>query len=143
MNGSLAGLRVVEFAGIGPGPHAAMLRLLELERLIAGQYDGTRWGELTGALASTFASRPQPHWAKLFEGSDASVAPVLTAQEAPDDPHHVARHSSVEHDGLPQAAPSPRFSRTAGGIRASGDGEAMLQVGLAHVRCLQQIDLEK
>jgi alpha-methylacyl-CoA racemase len=25
MNGPLAGLRVVEFAGIGPGPHAAML----------------------------------------------------------------------------------------------------------------------
>ncbi|WP_068086771.1 CaiB/BaiF CoA transferase family protein [Novosphingobium rosa] len=106
---------------------AAMMRLLGLEEMIAAHYDEARWGDLTGALAGTFASQPQAHWVRLFEGSDACVAPVLTAREAPHHPHHVARQSFVEHDGLLQAAPAPRFSRTAGAIRASGDGEAMLR----------------
>ncbi|MEO5672078.1 MAG: CoA transferase, partial [Ramlibacter sp.] len=39
-------------------------------------------------------------------------APVLSLQEAPQHPHHRARNTYVEIDGIVQPAPAPRFSRT-------------------------------
>ncbi len=106
---------------------AEMMRLLGLEEMIAAQYDEACWGALTGALASTFASLPQSHWAALFAGSDACVAPVLAARDAPSHPHHAMRKTFFEHDGLVQAAPAPRFSRTAAKIRPTGDADGMLR----------------
>ena len=47
-----------------------------------------------------------------MEGSDACVAPVLDFMEAPGHPHHRARGTYVDIDGLRQPAPAPRFSRT-------------------------------
>jgi alpha-methylacyl-CoA racemase len=46
----------------------------------------------------------------VFEGSDACVTPVLPL--AADHPHLVARGTFVDHDGVRQAAPAPRFDRT-------------------------------
>ena len=47
-----------------------------------------------------------------FAGTDACVAPVLTLTEAPQHPHNQARRTFVEHGGVVQPAPAPRFSRT-------------------------------
>ncbi|MFM6829793.1 MAG: CaiB/BaiF CoA transferase family protein [Novosphingobium sp.] len=105
---------------------ALMMEKLGLADLIPLQYAEERWGELAGALAATFATRPQRHWAELFAGTDACVAPVLEATDAPHHPHHIARATFVEHEGLVQAAPAPRFSRTAGALRARADAEEML-----------------
>ena len=41
------------------------------------------------------------------------VTPVLSLSEAPHHPHHQARGTFLEVDGIVQPAPSPRFSRTA------------------------------
>ena len=59
------------------------------------------------------------------------MAPILSLHEAPSHPHAQARHAFVEVDGVVQAAPAPRFSRSAAavprGARAAGsDGEAVL-----------------
>ena len=48
----------------------------------------------------------------MFDGIDACVTPVLALGEVVDDPHVVARGTVVAPDGVPQAAPAPRFSRT-------------------------------
>jgi alpha-methylacyl-CoA racemase len=48
----------------------------------------------------------------VFAGSDACVAPVLTLEEAPQDPHNQARQAFVTVAGVTQNAPAPRFSRT-------------------------------
>ena len=37
---------------------------------------------------------------------------MLTFDEVPAHPHLAARATIVERDGVPQAAPAPRFSRT-------------------------------
>ena len=45
------------------------------------------------------------------------MAPVLDFDEAPQHPHNVARGTFVEHAGVTQPAPAPRFSRTPGAIQ--------------------------
>ena len=48
----------------------------------------------------------------LVAGTDACVTPVLSFDEAEKHPHIRARDTIVTLDGVPQAAPAPRFSRT-------------------------------
>jgi alpha-methylacyl-CoA racemase len=52
----------------------------------------------------------------VFAGSDACVAPVLGLTEATRQPHLAARGTFVEHKGVVQPAPAPRFSRTPGSL---------------------------
>jgi len=89
------------------------------------QYDEARWGELTGLLAAAFVKQDMAYWAARFEGLDACVAPVLTLEEVPFHPHHMARQTYARRDSIWHAAPAPRFSRTPGGIADGGDGDAM------------------
>jgi len=51
-----------------------------------------------------------------MEGSDVCFAPVLALDEVPNHPHHVARDSFIELDGIVQPAPAPRFSRSEVGV---------------------------
>ncbi|MET7282730.1 CaiB/BaiF CoA-transferase family protein [Kribbella sp. NPDC005582] len=74
------------------------------------RYDPANWPDLHKVLAETFRQRPQAEWTELFDGSDACVAPVLPM--AGDHPHLEARGVFVDKDGVRQAAPAPRFSRT-------------------------------
>ena len=47
----------------------------------------------------------------VWEG-DGAHRPVLPFGEVMAHPHLIARGTIVERDGVPQAAPAPRFSRT-------------------------------
>jgi len=82
------------------------------------QHDVPRWPEMRALFERTFATRSRDEWAKLFDGVDACVAPVLSAGEAPMHPHVAARGTLVELDGVVQPAPAPRFSRTPSAIGA-------------------------
>lgn len=46
---------------------------------------------------------------KMFDGSDACVAPVVAMREAAGHPHNVARATFVEHARVLQPVPAPRF----------------------------------
>jgi len=70
------------------------------------------WGELRPALEDLFCQKTRDEWCEVFEGSDACFAPVLTAAEAFEHEHHVARGSFVDLDGIKHAVAAPRFSRT-------------------------------
>jgi crotonobetainyl-CoA:carnitine CoA-transferase CaiB-like acyl-CoA transferase len=70
------------------------------------------WPALRERFAAAFASRTRDEWAAIFDGTDACVTPVLRFDEVGSHPHTVARASVVERDGVEQAAPAPRFSRT-------------------------------
>jgi alpha-methylacyl-CoA racemase len=59
-----------------------------------------------------FATRTRDDWAARFGGTDACVAPVLSALEAPGHPHNQARRTFVTVAGRRQPAPAPRFGRT-------------------------------
>lgn len=92
--------------------------------------DLTRWDELRAVVADRFRTRGRAEWTAAFDGSDACVAPVLSLREAPHHPHLAARSTFVEHGGLTQPAPAPRFSVTpvsvrSGPARPGADTEAV------------------
>jgi alpha-methylacyl-CoA racemase len=80
------------------------------------QRDRAAWPDRKADLAALFRTRTRQEWCKLFEGSDACFAPVLSLAEAPTHPHNVARGTYVEHRGLVQPSPAPRFSSTPGAL---------------------------
>jgi alpha-methylacyl-CoA racemase len=84
---------------------------LAKEKLPA-QHDRKGWPILKERFTAAFATRTRDEWEKVFEGSDACFAPVLTMGEVASHPHNAARKSFVEPGGIVQPAPAPRFSRT-------------------------------
>jgi len=64
-------------------------------------------------LAAVIRGKTRDEWCALMEGTDVCFAPVLSMSEAPAHPHNRARGSFIELEGVTQAAPAPRFSRTA------------------------------
>ena len=95
-----------------PAFYAELLRLLDLTDTAPDRLDPSQWPALRALLAQTFRTRTRDEWTSLLEGTDACVEPVLSYAEAPSHPHLAARGTYVEHHGIVQAAPAPRFSRT-------------------------------
>ncbi|WP_170332563.1 CaiB/BaiF CoA transferase family protein [Ruegeria arenilitoris] len=95
-----------------PKFYAKFLQLMGLsdDAEFQQQYDPKLWPLLTDRLATLFASQPRDHWADLFQGTDACVAPVLSPMEARDHQMNAARDTWQEIDGTLQAAAAPRFS---------------------------------
>jgi alpha-methylacyl-CoA racemase len=91
----------------------------------SSQFEPSKWPVLKEKMTELFKSRKRDEWGEILEGSDACYAPVLNMSEAPRHPHNLARSTFVEVDGVIQAAPAPRFSRTpgriGGGAPASGE----------------------
>lgn len=131
-----------------PAFYAELLRLLGLTGTAPDRLDPRSWPALRDLLAETFRTRTRDEWTALLEGTDACVAPVLSYAEAPAHPHLAARGTYVEHHGVVQPAPAPRFSRTpavlgeppsvpGAGTRAAlsawgiGDVDALLASGAA------------
>ncbi|MFI8962174.1 CaiB/BaiF CoA transferase family protein [Streptomyces sp. NPDC053493] len=93
------------------------VRLLGIEDAAPARRDIARWPDLRAAVADRFRTRTRDEWTAVFAGTDACVAPVLSLREAPGHPHLAARGTFVEHSGLVQPAPAPRFSATPGAVR--------------------------
>jgi alpha-methylacyl-CoA racemase len=68
-------------------------------------------------LRKTFKAKTREEWCKVFEGSDACFAPVLSFSESRRNAHNLSRKSHVTLAEVEQPAPAPRFSRTPGGVR--------------------------
>ncbi|MET9406399.1 CaiB/BaiF CoA-transferase family protein [Streptomyces sp. NPDC002935] len=91
--------------------------LLGIPELGPARKDLARWEELRETVAARFRTRTRDEWTAVFEGSDACVAPVLSLREAPEHPHLAARGTFVDHGGITQPAPAPRFSATPTSVR--------------------------
>lgn len=100
---------------------AAMVAGLGLQDRGYDQHDRSGWPAMAADLAATFAARPRDEWAAHFAATDACVTPVLSLTEAIDHPQAIERESFVVRDGVPQAAPSPRFSATPATIGEGGE----------------------
>ncbi len=60
-----------------------------------------------------FAGHSRDHWGgAVFAGTDACVTPVLSLREAAQNQHLRDRQTLIDVEGVVQAAPAPRFSRT-------------------------------
>ncbi|GLX02862.1 CaiB/BaiF CoA-transferase family protein [Microtetraspora sp. NBRC 16547] len=104
--------RHMAVGALEPKFYLELLKGLGLDDDPARQHDRALWPALRARIAAAFAARTQAEWSEIFAGSDACVAPVMSLREAAHHPHIKARGSIVEHDGLLQPAPAPRFSRT-------------------------------
>ncbi|WP_369250690.1 CaiB/BaiF CoA transferase family protein [Streptomyces sp. R41] len=94
------------------------VELLGIGELASARKDLARWAELRETVAARFKTRTRDEWTAVFEGSDACVAPVLSLREAPAHPHLAARGTFVDHGGITQPAPAPRFSLSRTAIRS-------------------------
>jgi alpha-methylacyl-CoA racemase len=106
--------RYVAVGALEPQFYAALLDGLGLaDADLPERSDPAGWPVLRQRFTEVFASRSRDEWVAVFDGTDACVAPVLSFAEVPDHPHIAARGTIVTVGGVPQAAPAPRFSRTA------------------------------
>ncbi|WP_241248889.1 CaiB/BaiF CoA-transferase family protein [Rhodococcus sp. X156] len=85
---------------------------------VADRNDPSSWPALTETFTTIFASRTREEWTKVFDGTDACVAPVLSPAEAVTHPHAVARGSFVQVAGMTQPGPAPRLTRTPSSVRS-------------------------
>jgi alpha-methylacyl-CoA racemase len=76
------------------------------------QMDRTKWPDCNEKIEKVFKSKTRDEWCEIMDGTDICFAPVLNLDEAIKHPHNVHRKTFVEIEGVPQPAPSPRFSRT-------------------------------
>jgi alpha-methylacyl-CoA racemase len=104
--------RHVSVGALEPQFYATLIRLLGLDGVAPGQAEIERYDELRALLTETFRGRTQAEWVELFEGTDACVAGVIPLSEAARHPHLTSRGTFVEHGGIVQPQPAPRFSRT-------------------------------
>lgn len=103
----------VAVGALEPRFYAALLTGLGLDSSDAPDRDDkANWPALREVLATRFASRTRDEWAAHFAGTEACVTPVLSFEEAADDPHLAARGTYQRVAGHLSAAPAPRFSRT-------------------------------
>ena len=96
---------------------AALVGLGLDPREFAARRDPAAWAALSDRLAAVFATKSRDEWCEILTDIDACIAPVLTIEEAATHPHNLARANLVTRDGVLQAAPAPRFSRTQGAIQ--------------------------
>jgi alpha-methylacyl-CoA racemase len=120
--------REIAIGALEPQFYAELLDRIDAPaELRERQHDKASWPERSAMLADLFRTRPAADWIALLEGTDTCFAPVLDLAEAPDHPHLRARGTHLERDGIPHAAPAPRFSRTPGAIQPAQDAVAMLE----------------
>jgi alpha-methylacyl-CoA racemase len=106
--------RYVAVGALEPQFYVHLLRGLGLDGAeLPGRDDPANWPVLRARFAEIFATRTRDEWARVFDGTDACVTPVLRFDEVARHPHAAARGAIIDVDGVTQAAPAPRFSRTA------------------------------
>ena len=96
-----------------------LLELLDLDPDDLPPRTPEGWPELKRILTDRFRQRTREEWVEHFGDADACFAPVLGVGEVHEHPHHRARNSFVELEGVRYPAPAPRFSRTSVNIASS------------------------
>jgi alpha-methylacyl-CoA racemase len=107
--------RYMAVGAIEPQFFAQLLSGLGLSAADVNQLDVSAFPEVHKLFAKKFASKTRDEWTEIFSGTDACVTPVLTWREAAQNEHLRARSTLMTVNGVDQAAPAPRFSRTASG----------------------------
>ena len=60
-------------------------------------------------MAAKIKLKSRSEWVEIFSDSDACVTPVLSMEEAQEDPHNVKREAFTNIDGLINQTPHPIF----------------------------------
>jgi len=70
------------------------------------------WAAHAEVMSERFREKTRSEWEDEIVDPQTCATPVLSLREAPSHPHHLARGTFVEIDGVVQPSPAPRFSRT-------------------------------
>ncbi|MBI2802842.1 MAG: CoA transferase [Gammaproteobacteria bacterium] len=104
------------YIAVGAIEKVFYVKLLQLMGLNPAEFepqdDKSRWPGWKTRFTEVFKSKTRAEWTALLAHEDACAMPVLTTNEAIAHPHNVARQAFVQHEGVEQVAPTPRFSRT-------------------------------
>lgn len=105
--------KYISLGSIEPQFYALLLKLGEIDDPeFQHQLDRDKWPALKEKITTIIKTKTRDQWCDIMLGSDVCFAPVLSMEEAMNDPHNVQRKAFVEVEGVKQPAPSPRFSRT-------------------------------
>jgi alpha-methylacyl-CoA racemase len=90
----------ITVAAIEPQFWQALITTLDLPELVGDAFaDGERGAYAKARLTEKFQAQTRAQWATVFAGVDACVQPVLTINEALDDPQIVSRDLLIEGAG--------------------------------------------
>ena len=110
--------KYISLGSIEPQFYAALLEKLGEEAVhFENQFDIPNWPAMKERMAGIIERKTRDEWDEVFADVDVCYAPVLSMGEVRQHPHHQARGSFAEADGVWQPAPAPRFSRTPGELR--------------------------
>lgn len=84
------------------------------EDYLPAQMDMSEWDQQKEVFAKVFKTKTCDEWCKVFEGTDACFAPVLTLEEAPLNPHNIKQKTFFKGENDYEPAPAPKLSRTPG-----------------------------
>jgi alpha-methylacyl-CoA racemase len=111
--------RWISIGSIEPQFYALLLEKTGItDPQFKNQHSRDEWPELKAKLAAVIRTKTCDEWCAIMDATDVCFAPVLTLEEAPSHPHNAARQTFVTIDGVPQPAPSPRFSATPGAVQS-------------------------
>ncbi len=105
--------RFVAVGAIEPQFFAEMLTRLGIDgEGLPSYFQAEGWPQWRRRIGDALLTRTRDEWTAVFDGVDACVTPVVELAETLDEPHLAARGTFAVVDGVQQAAPAPRFSRT-------------------------------
>lgn len=131
--------RYVVVCALEPPFYRAFVRALGLEEAaLPPRDDRASWPRLRETFAAVFRTKTRDEWARLLEGSDACVTPVLSMSEAPHHHHNAARGVFVGDKPTPAAAPRFSATVTAHAPRIGPDAADLLERwGMTHAEATQ------
>ncbi len=92
---------------------AILIKQLGLnESWISEQTNQEKWPQLGDELRTVFLTKTREEIREIFNETDACVEPILTFDEVENQPHNLARDIFIRIEGVLQANPAPKFSRT-------------------------------
>ncbi len=109
----------VAVGAIEPQFFAQLLVGLDIPADRYTQTDEAQWPAMIADFTAIFLSRTRDEWERQFAGTDACVSPVLSMGEAMVHPLNAERGVFIDHAGVRQSMPAPRFSETPGAVRES------------------------
>ena len=106
--------KYVSIGSIEPQFYALLLQKTGLDQVpdLPAQMSRKDWPLLQEKLTQVFLAKTRDEWDAIMLGTDICYAPILDFDEAISPPHNDARQTFVTQEGVRQAAPAPRFSRT-------------------------------
>jgi alpha-methylacyl-CoA racemase len=109
--------KYVSIGSMEPKFYANLLAALGLDgEDLPPQADESGWPRTKERFAEIFRTRTRDEWRAALEDAEVCFAPVLDLDEARSFDQNVERGVFVEHDGVVQPAPAPRFDRTPSAI---------------------------